>query len=143
MLYFWIILFITLAILEICTATLVSVWFLPGALISGILAFFDLQIWLQIAVFCVLSVVLLIFTKPLTDRLTHTPHTATNADRVIGEIALVTEEINAAQSRGAVKVLGKTWSARTEEHDITVREGATVRVLRMEGVYLIVAPIEA
>lgn len=142
MLYFWIILFVALAILEICTATLVSIWFLPGALVSAILAACNLPLWLQIVSFLVLSAVCLIFTKPLTRKLTHTPHTATNADRAIGEIATVTEAINASEGTGAVKVLGKVWSAKTDDREVVIPMDTEVRVLRMEGVYLIVTAKE-
>ncbi len=136
MLYFWMILFIAFAIIEVCTAALVSIWFLPGALISGVLAAFDLPIWLQMIVFFVISVVLLVFTKPLADRLLRPKRIATNADRVIGEIALVTEEINAIQGTGAIKVLGKIWSAKTDDRNACISVGKEVRILRVEGVTL-------
>ena len=143
MLYLWIALFIAFVILEVCTEALVSVWFLPGALISGILSAFDLPIWLQITAFLVLSIALLVFTRPLTKKLTHVPLVATNADRAIGEVAAVTEEINAATGTGAVKVLGKVWSAKSEDRDTVFPIDTEVRVVRMEGVYLIVSKVEA
>lgn len=143
MLYFWIILFVALLLFEIITPTLVAIWFLPGALVSALLAGFSLPLWLQITVFFVLSLVLLICTKPLTKKLTQPAPIATNADRAIGEIATVTEEINSSTATGAVKVLGKVWSARSEERDTVFPIDTEVRVVRMEGVYLIVSKVEA
>ena len=62
---------------------------------------------------------------------------ATNADRVIGSTALVTETIDNAQAQGQVKVNGQVWSARSAQ-DIVIPAGTDVRVLRIEGVKVMV-----
>ena len=66
---------------------------------------------------------------------------ATNADRVLGSTARVTEAIDNTVPVGAVYVDGKTWSARSENGE-EIAEGTMVRVTRMEGVRLFVEEIK-
>jgi len=65
---------------------------------------------------------------------------ATNADRNIGKIAVVTQEINNLEGTGQVKVAGNTWTARTVNDEI-VPEGAEVTVKEISGVKLMVSPV--
>ena len=62
---------------------------------------------------------------------------ATNADAVIGKNAVVTEQIDNIHAKGAVKVDGKEWTARSDDGNIIISEGEIVTVLRIEGVKLI------
>ena len=55
----------------------------------------------------------------------------------IGQLAVVTEEINNIEAKGAVKVGGIVWSARSET-DETIETGKTVTVTKIDGVKLIV-----
>ena len=63
--------------------------------------------------------------------------TLTVTDRGVGMTAVVTEAVDNVEGRGAVKVDGKVWSARSE-HGETLEPGDLVRVLRIEGVKLYV-----
>ena len=61
----------------------------------------------------------------------------TNADRVIGRQAVVTEAIDNLNGKGTVVVFGVAWTARSEDgHPIP--EGTAVVVKRIEGVKLFV-----
>ena len=66
---------------------------------------------------------------------------ATNADRVLGSTARVTETIDNTVPVGAVYVDGKTWSARSESGE-KIAAGTLVRVKRMEGVRLFVENVK-
>ena len=61
----------------------------------------------------------------------------TNADRLLGTGARVTEAIDNAAATGAVYADGKTWSARSASGD-AIPAGTLVEIERMEGVKLIV-----
>ena len=63
----------------------------------------------------------------------------TNADMLIGQECLVTEDIDNLTGRGAVAVGGKVWTARAET-DVPIPAGTAATVLRIEGVKLIVTP---
>ena len=65
----------------------------------------------------------------------------TNADMLVGKECLVKETIRNLQGTGAVSVDGKVWTARTEDDSIVMEEKTLARVVRIEGVKLIVKPI--
>ena len=97
-------------------------------------------VWLQIALFFVVSIVCLAATRPLVKKLLHKDVTATNADRVLGQTARVTESIDNAVPTGAVYVGGMTWTARSESGQ-PIPRNAQVKIVRMEGVRLFVEPV--
>ena len=134
---FWLAAFIVFAIGEAVTVGLVSVWFAVGALAALFATALGAGLWLQIAVFLGVSALALALFKPLSSKFLRPKLSATNADRVIGSAALVTETIDNTQAQGQVKVNGQIWSARSAQ-DIVIPVGADVRVLRIEGVKVIV-----
>ena len=137
---FWLGAFIVFAIGEAVTVGLVSVWFAVGALAALFAAALGAGLWLQIAVFLGVSALALALFKPLSSKFLKPKVSATNADRVIGSPALVTETIDNTQAQGQVKVNGQIWSARSAQ-DVVIPTGADVRVLRIEGVKVIVETV--
>lgn len=137
---FWLAAFIVFAIGEAVTVGLVSVWFAVGALAALFATALGAGLWLQIAVFLGVSALALALFKPLSSKFLKPRLSATNADRVIGAAALVTETIDNAQAQGQVKVNGQVWSARSAQ-DVVIHEGTDVRVLRIEGVKVIVEAV--
>lgn len=138
----WVIALVFFVILEATTAGLVSIWFAGGAAVSLILAAVSAPFWLQGLLFLIVSAVLLVLLRPVARRWIGGTKVATNADRAIGQEALVTETIDRLHNRGAVKLGGVEWSARTEDGAV-IPEGSLVRVLRIEGAYLCVELVEA
>ena len=134
---FWLAAFIVFAIGEAVTVGLVSVWFAVGALAALFATALGAGLWLQITVFLGVSALALALLKPLSSKFLKPRVSATNADRVIGSAALVTETIDNTQAKGQVKVNGQVWSARSAQ-DIVIPAGTDVKVLRIEGVKVIV-----
>ena len=62
--------------------------------------------------------------------------TRTNVDALIDKVGIAKTEINALDG-GVSKVMGELWLSRTEDETV-VKEGSRVRVIRVEGVSLIV-----
>ena len=135
---FWLIAMVVLLIVEAAVPGLISIWFALGALAALISALFHAPVWLQIVWFVVVSVLTLILTRPLVRKYVNNRVTPTNADMVIGKDAVVTEEIDNLHAKGAVLLDGKTWTARMDQENEKADPGETVRVLRIEGVKLIV-----
>jgi len=135
---FWLIAMVVLLVIEAVVPGLISIWFALGALAALISALFHAPIWLQIVWFVAVSVIALVLTRPLVRKYVNGRITPTNADMVIGKDAVVTEAIDNLHARGAVLLDGKTWTARMDREDETAKTGETVRVLRIEGVKLIV-----
>ena len=133
----WLALLIIFAVAEAATVGLTSVWFAIGSLGALVCALAGGNIWLQLGIFIVLSLVCLVALRPLAKKYLNTRVEPTNADRVIGQEARVTQDIDNIQGTGAVTIGGVTWTARSE-HDTPIPAGAMVRVLRIEGVKVIV-----
>lgn len=133
----WLIALIVLVIGEVLTVGLTFVWFAVGAAAGLIAAVLGAPIWLQFVVFLGVSALTLALVRPVAARLLATDRVATNADRVIGKTALVTERIDNVQGKGLVNIAGQIWSARSE-HNVVIPEGSEVKVLRIEGVKVFV-----
>lgn len=137
MLWIWIGLIVVTAAVEAATVQLVTVWFAVGG-VAGLIAYAaGLEIWLQILIFAIVSAVALAVTRPLVKKFTNGRRMPTNADRFIGEKAVVTEKIENDLSKGAVKIGGLEWTARSVDSE-TAEVGEQVTVEAIEGAKLIV-----
>ena len=136
----WLVLLILFAGGEAVTVGLTSIWFAAGALAALIGALLGAVLWVQIVLFLLVSAVCLLAVRPLARKHLNNRVEATNADRVIGAEARVTEEINDLAATGAVSVGGVIWTARSG-NDIIIPVGTLVRVLRIEGVKVYVEVI--
>lgn len=142
MLWVWVILLAAFIIIEAATAQLVTVWFAVGSFAALVTSFFTDSILIQVVVFVIISAITLAVTRPLVKKMTKTQKQPTNADMYINQEGIVTEEINNIEATGLVKVKGSVWTARTEDDGFTVPVGTHVNVVKIEGVKLIVSPIE-
>ena len=139
----WLIALAALLILEAVTVGLVCLWFAAGALCALIVSFFVENVWVQLAVFLAVSLACLLALRPLAKKYVDPRRVPTNADRVVGAEGVVTEAIDNLKAQGQVRVDGAPWTARTEPDAPPIPAGTAVRVLRIEGVKLIVSPIPA
>ena len=130
----WLVTAIVLAIIEASTVNLVTIWFIASALVALLLAYLGVSTYIQIAVFVILGVVLLIFTRKPLEKLLKKTKQKTNADRVLDMTGVVTKEITEEES-GEVKVDGKKWTAISKQN---IKEGSKVKILKIDGVKLIV-----
>lgn len=137
---FWLIALIVLLVGEAITIGLTFVWFAVGALGALIVSVLGGALWLQVVIFLALSGVTLALARPVFARFLKTSHAATNADRVIGQTAVVTEQIDNLSGTGQVKVAGQIWSARSA-HAVVIPTGTEVRVLKISGVKVMVEAI--
>ena len=132
--YSWLILFVILIILELCTINLTTIWFAFGALLAYVTSLFFDNVIIQTTVFLVVSVATLIFTRPIVKKYLLKKPSRTNADMLIGKVGIVTKEI-VKDNVGEVKIDGKYWSAKSNKK---IKEGRKVEILYIEGVKLIV-----
>ena len=141
MMWLWLGAIVLFGVVEAVTAGLVSIWFVAGSAAALIGALLGAGIGVQAALFIAVSAAALAVTRPLVRRYTAGKAVPTNADRVLGGTGKVTEVIDNENSTGAVYVDGKTWTARSADGSV-IPAGATVQVLRMEGVKLFVQKIK-
>ena len=90
MLAFWIISLIVFVVIEAMTAQLLTIWFAAGSVAALIAERLGAEIWLQWTIFVVVSAIILAVTRPFVKKLTKQKVQPTNADRCIGETAVVT-----------------------------------------------------
>lgn len=140
--YVWLGVTVLAAIVEAVVPSLVSIWFVPGGIAALAVSLFGGELWLQIVAFLAVSCAALLLTRPLARKFQKRDRASTNADMVLGQTALVTEEIDNVLGTGRATVLGNSWSARSVASDGKIPKGASVKVERIEGVKLMVAPLE-
>ena len=80
----WLIVLAVLLIIEAITVGLTTIWFAGGALIAAVLSWMGMGIAVQWGAFLLISLVLLIFTRPLAVRYMNRGMTKTNVDSLIG-----------------------------------------------------------
>ena len=135
---FWLVLFVILALFELVTVNLVSIWFSLGALITTFVSLVTDNLMIHLAVFTISSILLLLLTKPFVKKMKKREGVPTNLDMVIGKTGVVTEKIE-KDGIGEVKVLGKKWSAYSDKE---IEENSKVKVLSINGVKLKVEEIK-
>ena len=133
----WIVSLIAFIVVEAVTAQLVTIWFAAGALCALVAEVLDAPLWLQLTIFVVVSAITLAATRPLVKKMKSKPSVSTNADSIIGQKALVTEDIDNLAAKGRADVNGMSWSARSENNTV-IPAGTEVVIQRIEGVKLIV-----
>lgn len=131
----WLAVIIVATLIEAQTLVLISIWFIPSATVSLILSFCHVNIGIQIAVFAVMSFILLIFSRKLFGKAFRIKPVATNSDSLIGERAIVTEDICNVEGKGAARVRGLEWSARAADGE-NIKAGTVVLITGIEGVKL-------
>lgn len=135
----WLAVLIVSALVEGATVALVSVWFCAGALAALLCAIAGGSVGLQVFLFSLVSLLAMAILRPLARKYVLPHRVPTNADRVIGREAMVTEAIDNLSSTGAVLIFGTAWTARSATGE-PIPKGTAVTVQRIEGVKLYVAP---
>lgn len=133
----WLLIVFFLSFIEVITVNLITIWFIASAIIALFVSLFVNNFTIQFAVFGVVGIILLLTTKKTLKKVFDQEKTRTNADRVIGMIGIVTEEIS-KNVIGEVKVDGKKWSAISSKK---IPINSEVIIEKIEGVKLIVSPI--
>ena len=128
----WVGITIICVLIESLTLSLTTIWFGISAFVMVFLAFTPLPFPAQLFIFVALALVLLIFTRPVVKQKLNQKKIATNYERIIGQIAVVTKKITALD-KGSVKINGMEWTAAVKE-DITLEEGSKCIVEEIAGV---------
>ena len=134
---FWLIVVVVMAVIEIITLGLTTIWFAGGALAAFIASMLGANLLVQSILFVVVSVVLLAVTRPLAVEFFNKDRTKTNAESLIGKTAVVRQEIDNLKAAGMVTVDGQEWSARSADNTVIAAE-TPVEILEISGVKLLV-----
>ena len=135
--WMWVAIIILAVIIEATTDQLISIWFVPGALICTIMDFLNVGIVWQVLVFLLASVAGIVFGRKHLLKFKPDNSTKTNIDAIIGEKCVVTEKIDNFAGCGQAKVKGQIWSARGLGEDDVFEKGEVLRIVAIEGVKII------
>lgn len=136
----WIIVALVCGAIEIFT---VGFWFLYLAISALVVALavsigWFPQIEVQLLVFAFLTILLVIFTRPLVVKLIKTNETASNVKALVGQKGISIDKI-VPLHYGQVKLNGEIWTAVSSEE---IETGTLVEVAAIEGVKLIVQKVQ-
>ena len=135
----WLIVAAFFFILEIATEGFLVFWFGIGAVASIGTSFLTENISIQIAVFAVVSILLVLSTRKLTDKM-KPKEVPTNVYTILGKKAVVSQAIDNLKGSGQIKIDGDIWSAKSES-DEPIEEGDSVEILNIDGVRAVVKKI--
>ena len=138
----WLVVIVLFIAVEVNTMALTTIWCAGGAVAAFLAALAGLTIKTQLVLFLIVSLVLLIFTRPFAMKFVNKGTVNTNAMDLIGKKARVTAEINNQLSKGAAVVNGQEWTARAAEEEAVIPEGEIVLIKEIRGVKLIVDRIK-
>lgn len=133
----WLSILVVMAVIEIITLGLTTIWFAGGAIVAFIASLLGAPIPAQITLFVVVSLILLFSTRPLALKYFNRDRVRTNAEGLIGRYGIVLEDINNLHAVGLVQVDGLEWTARATDEN-TIEKGREVVIRAINGVKLIV-----
>lgn len=134
----WLFFMVILIGIEIVTVGLYTIWFAGGALVSFFATMLGFNIWVQLWSFVIVSVVLLITTRPLLVKKFSSRFVKTEMDTVVGKQVILTEKVDNRNRTGRTIWNNLEWRVCSQDDNVTFEEGATVTVTAIEGVKLIV-----
>ncbi len=135
----WAIIFIVTLIIELETADLTTIWFCVSSLVTLICTLCGVKETYQLIIFVALSAILILATRPLTKKMMNKEIIHTNADRLVGMIAIVTKKI-ANNEIGEVKVENASWRAISID-GVDIEVGEKVIINSLSGNKVVVSSV--
>jgi membrane protein implicated in regulation of membrane protease activity len=134
----FVVLGIVLMILEIITPGFIIMWFGVSFIIAAIPAYFHAPFAVVLSTFTLALLLLSVFVRRIfVGKFSGKNRTDTNTAALIGEQGVITETVDGVHATGKVRVHSEIWSALSDTGAI-IPVGMQVRVLRVEGVKLVV-----
>lgn len=135
---FWVIAAVILGVGEIATTGFFLAPFAGGALVAALLSAIGAGTAVSLAVFLVVSVILLAALRPIARAHLRQPaRLRTGTAALVGRTATVVERITSDE--GCIKLEGEIWRARPYDEDEVIEPGAHVQVIEIRGVTAVVA----
>lgn len=135
--WMWIGVIVLAILVEAFTEQLISIWFVPAAIIAVILDFCSVDILWQVLAFLLLSAAGILFAKIFLPKISPSDTYKSNLDSIIGEKCVVTETIDNFAGCGQIKIKGQVWSARGVSDDDVFEVGEVLNIVAIEGVKVI------
>lgn len=133
----WLVVAVFFLVVEMLTTTLVSIWFVPAAIITCLLTFVIDSIAVQIAIFVVLSAIFMVVARKIYKKYIKKPvDDVDQNEKLLGKVATVTEDTNAITGRILV---GDVYWRAVSENGETIPKGETVVIKGVNGTTLVIS----
>ncbi|MCS4484255.1 NfeD family protein [Gleimia sp. 6138-11-ORH1] len=134
----WFLIALLLAVLEVISVDLFFLTLAIAATAAGVGSYFGLDLWWQIGIFAVVSVVLLLTLRPWARKLLEksVPDTKLNFQALLGQAVQVEAAVN--DTDGRVRLAGDTWTAVTKDSRV-LEVGETAYVVEIKGATVVVS----
>ena len=133
----WLLLAAIFIVTEIISLGLTTIWLAGGAFVAALAALAGANVLVQVILFAVVSVVLVVATRPIAKKYLDSKTEKTNAEALIGQSAMVLDEVNNLLETGRAKINGMEWTARSKEDSVTIPAGNVAKIVDIQGVKLI------
>ena len=139
--HWWLIAAVLLVFLELVTAGFGVLCFGIAAAFSALAAYFGLSLTWQLLIFAVVSVLCLVFVRPVALKFLTRKEDEfkTNADALIGRTGIVSEAIDPQSHTGRVAVDGDDWKAVSASGQC-IEKGVEVEILSRDSLVVSVKP---
>lgn len=133
MIWIWLAVFIISLVVEAATQDLVSIWFAIGSIVGIILSLLEVPYYIEIIVFAVVSLALLILTRPVVKKLLQGQIRMTNSDELIGKSYQLLTNVSKLEA-GTIKINDVYYQAvLPEEDNEEIEAGTIVKVVAISG----------
>ena len=130
----WLILAVVFGVGEIATLGFFLAPFAGGAAVAAVASAAGVPFVGTLAVFLVVSVILLAALRPLArSHRRMPPQIRTGTAALVGKPAMVLERIANDEGVGCVKLDGEVWTARSYDEDRVIEPGTRVHVMEIRG----------
>ena len=137
----WLVLTIVLAVIELTTLGLITIWFAIGSVFALFVALLGGNTWVQLIIFVIVSALTMLTVRPLATKYINSKVKKTNIDAVIGRKLIAKTDIDNVKGTGKVDMDGSTWLAASSIDEVVINAGEEVRVVRVSGAKLIVEKV--
>lgn len=138
--WIWVILAALLCVGELLTSGFFLLPFAVGAGVAALTEIVGGPVWLQIGLFLVVSILCLVLLRPFAKKITKDEPQKSGIDRLIDAEGVVIDEIPAGGT-GRIRVFHEEWNATSDDTGIGIERDTRVRILKVEGVHVVVRPI--
>lgn len=133
----WLILLIIFMAIELLTMSQLTVWFGIGSIAALIIYLVGLPLWVQITAFAVLSLLLLLFLRPVTVRLFNMERRDTDKEELLGRDVIVVSEVDNRFGTGQITIDGHHLSASTKDPTERLPVGSIATVVDIKGARMV------
>ncbi|MBD3256864.1 hypothetical protein GF377_00430 [candidate division GN15 bacterium] len=139
MFWIWMAIAVVFLIVELATPTMIFICFTAGAMGAGLFTLYDpAGYYWQLAIFVIVSVGLIPLTRKFAKKITSADSQMANVDRLIGQVAMVTERID-PDLGGKVRFEGEIWRAGAAQ---AIEAMEKVRINGVSGTRVMVERLE-